>query len=106
MEYYFAALDEIWMLRRALAYEATVVEAQTSGVSQLGKGRTEHLRKSVQRMRATARGEGRVAYAGTSSLSLDHAARRAEMDSLLMTRAMWEASVVRRPGFRPPAEAS
>jgi hypothetical protein len=43
-------------LREALAYEATVVEAQALDAKALGKGRRECLEQAVKRMRAVALG--------------------------------------------------
>jgi hypothetical protein len=44
-------------LRRTLAYEARVVEAQTLDVKALGKGRRAILEQEVERMRAVALGD-------------------------------------------------
>lgn len=89
---YRAALDEIWHLRRALAYEARVVEAQTLDVKALGKGRREILERQVGRMREAADGRVLVAYAGTSSRSLESEYERATGRQTL-TRFEWESEL-------------
>lgn len=94
---YSAALDEIYALRRALAYEARVVEAQTMDMTRLGKGRRHHLERSIMRMTQAARGDVDVAYAGTSSRSLDRSMDEAGASNLL-TRSSWEAEVASRHG--------
>lgn len=61
---YSAALDEIWHLRRALAYEARVVEAHYEGYKTFPKRRRPIAEKQVERMRLAAVGKGVEAYAG------------------------------------------
>lgn len=68
-------LDEVFRLRRALAYEALVVEAQTLDVKALGKGRREELEASIERMQLAALGDSTLAYADVSSHSLRYAVR-------------------------------
>jgi collagenase-like PrtC family protease len=93
-EDYSAALDEIYRLRQALAYEADVVTAQTD--LKLSKRRRSEIDASVERLRAAARGEAQRVYAGTSSLSLRGSLKRAGAPDTL-TRWQWEATVPKRP---------
>lgn len=97
MEAYSAALDEIYALRRALAYEARVVEAQTLDISRLGKNRREHLERAIERMQHAARGAVSIAYAGTSRRSLESCMEHAGGSNRL-TRSQWEASLPTRRG--------
>jgi hypothetical protein len=92
MKYYSAALDEIYRLRRALAYEARVVEAQTLDVQALGKNRRAHIKESVDRMRKSVQGHAEAVYAGLDRSSLRMALEQTRGTSLL-TRAMWEDEV-------------
>lgn len=86
---YSAALDEVYALRRALAYESQVVAAQTLDISRLGKNRREMLQRSIDRMANAARGNVGV-YAATSRRSLD-SAMKVVGGSNLLTRWTWEA---------------
>lgn len=70
-----AAMDEIWRLRRAIAYEAEVVVAHT-GYRTFPKTRRAIAEEQVERMRKAARGNSQLAYAGTSSISLRQALPR------------------------------
>ena len=81
-------LDEVFRLRRALAYEARVVEAQTLDLKALGKGRRGHLEDCIERMQLAALGDSEIAYAGTSSMSLRSAVRRIRAKETL-TRWNW-----------------
>lgn len=90
-----AALDEIYALRRALAYEARVVEAQTLDLKSLARGRRLILTAAVMRMRGGVT-QVRNAYSGISYKSLDAEARRHGCDYL--TVASWEAEVISRLG--------
>ena len=92
---YFAALDEIWWLRQALAYEAQVVEAQTFDIPRLAKCRREILERRVDAMKAAARGGVQRAYADKSSTHLRSAMRLAGASETL-TRVQWEAEVAAR----------
>lgn len=90
---YSAALDEVYALRRALAFEASVVEAHTLDLRSIGKNRRHQLERAVERMRGAARGESSTSYAGVNHRSLDRAMERAGGSNLL-TRASWEASLI------------
>lgn len=90
---YSAALDEVYALRRALAFEASVVEANTLDLKALSKRRRHQLTQAVERMRGAARGEAAAAYAEVNPRSLDQAMIRAGGSNVL-TRASWEASLV------------
>ena len=67
------ALDEIYRLRAASAYEATVLQEHLT-FKTFPQPRRRYGEEQVQRMFDVARGHVERAYAGTSSLSLDHAA--------------------------------
>lgn len=95
---YSEALDEIYALRRALAYEAQVLDAQLLDLRALGKGRRRILDQASERMRDAARGRVTVAYSGTSSRSLASALERAGIPDCL-TRIQWETEPARRPRF-------
>jgi hypothetical protein len=68
-----AALDEIYRLRRALAYESMVALASLDYAS-FPKGRRAATHDSASRMQAAARGQSEEAYSGTNSRSLRYAA--------------------------------
>lgn len=87
---YSAALDEVYALRRALAYEARVVEAHTLDIPRLGKNHREHLERAIERMKGAARGESATVYAGTNRRSMDQCMEEAGVSETL-TRAEWEA---------------
>lgn len=89
MEHYSRALDEIWLLRRALAYEAEVVAVQAVDAKALGKGRRAILSRSVDRMQQAARGKVGAAYSGVSRRSLDGCMEDAGGEQGL-TRSQWE----------------
>lgn len=77
-----AALDEIYRLRRALAYEASAAEVHGS-YKTFPKSRRGELVASIDRMRLAARGQSDVAYADRSGKSLHWAMREADApDSL------------------------
>lgn len=86
---YSAALDEIWNLRRAMAYEALVAQAHGE-YKTFPKSRRASLDAQVERMRESARGRVEVAYADRSYRSMDHATREAGAP-LALTRSSWEA---------------
>jgi hypothetical protein len=88
--HYSAALDEIYRLRSALAYEAGVTEAHLSYAT-FPKTRRVHGEEQVGRMREAAAGQSHAAYFHTSDLSLKHARREAGMPETL-TRGEWEAT--------------
>jgi hypothetical protein len=81
-------LDEVFQLRRALAYESQVIEAQVMDVKALGQGRRGHVEDSIERMILAALGDSSIAYAGTSSISLRHAIRSIGAQDCL-TRWNW-----------------
>jgi hypothetical protein len=89
LTHYSAALDEIFRLRTALAYEAAVIEAHL-GLVTFPKSRRDVAEGQVERMKAAASGNALVPYAGVASWALDSARERAGMGKL--TRAMWEAA--------------
>jgi hypothetical protein len=89
MKHYSAALDEIWWLRQALAYEAQVIEAQALDIPRLAKGRREILERRVESMKQAARGEVIQAYADRKSFSLRNAMKLAGAPETL-TRHQWE----------------
>jgi hypothetical protein len=87
LSHYSAALDEIYRLRRALAFEALVVEAHL-GLKSFPKSRRRFAEGQVERMRESARGHAERAYAGRDYWKLDEALRSAGGD--LLTRHQWE----------------
>lgn len=96
MRAYAAALDEVFALRRALAYESRVITAQTLDVKALGKGRREQVEKSVERMAQAAQGNVARGYAGTSRRSFELAMDEVGGSNFL-TRASWEQEVFGDP---------
>lgn len=90
MRHYSDALNEIFRLRRALAYEAQVARAHL-GYKTFPKTRRPFVEEQIERMEACARGMCESVYAGTSSNSLRQALRAAGADETL-TRAQWESS--------------
>lgn len=85
---YFDALDEIWRLRQALAWEAGAIEADI-GMKSFPKSRRQIAAERIDRLRAAARGESERAYAGVSSIFLRNAMQRAGA-SETFTRHQWE----------------
>jgi hypothetical protein len=63
------AIDEIYILRRALAYEASVTDAHL-GYATFPKGRREVAEAQIARMRQAARGGVGLAYVDRSWMSL------------------------------------
>lgn len=82
------ALDEIWHLRRALAYEAAVNEAHLQ-LKTFPKSRRQIVLGQIERMREAARGAVLRAYAGLHTQSIDGAMDRAGAEPTL-TRGQWE----------------
>lgn len=80
-------LDEVYALRRALAYEASVVAAHLT-LKSFPKSRREFAENQIERMRLAACGGSALAYAGTSSLSLRSAFKEAGASESL-TRSNW-----------------
>jgi hypothetical protein len=87
LSHYSAALDEIYRLRRALAFEARVVEAHL-GLKSFPKSRRRFAEEQVERMRESARGHAERVYAGRDYWKLDEALRSAGAGFL--TRHQWE----------------
>lgn len=69
LELLSAALDEIFRLRRALSYEARVVEAHYELYKTFPKSRRKIAEEQVARMQQAVTNSA-LAYAGTSHLSL------------------------------------
>ena len=89
LELYSRALDEIFALRQALAYEGAIIEAHLE-YRTFPKSRSAIARAQVERMQRSARGEVLKTYAGKPRLSLQGALRQAGAPATL-TRAEWEA---------------
>jgi hypothetical protein len=87
---YFDALDEIWLLRRALAYEAAATAAHLSYKS-FPKSRREVAENQIERMRESARGRAQPAYSGVHTVSLRSAMEAADAPTTF-TRHDWELS--------------
>jgi hypothetical protein len=92
MAHYSAALDEIFRLRTALAYEAGVTEVHLS-YKTFPKTRRPIASEQTRRMRDAAIGHSEHAYGGVHSASLRIARKDAGMNGL--TRWQWESE---RPG--------
>lgn len=88
---YSAALDEIYRLREALAYEAGGIENHTSYAT-FPKSRRSIAAQQIERMRSAARGDSQVAYAGLNSAVLRGALREAGAPDTL-TRWQFEQQV-------------
>lgn len=92
LENYTAALDEIYALRRALAYEARVVEAHLD-YKTFPKSRREIAIEQVGRMRLAVKHSPWLAYAAQSSRSMDteySQVMRKRIGDATMTRQEWE----------------
>jgi hypothetical protein len=85
----FDALDEIYALRRALAFEAGVVEAHMTYKS-FPKSRRRIAEHQAERMRASARGDVQVQYSGCNAQSLHNAMTKAGASNTFTT-ASWKA---------------
>jgi hypothetical protein len=90
LPHYSRALDEIYRLRRALAYEAAVTAAHLD-LKSFPKSRRKAAEGQVRRMRAAARGNGREAYDASPLWALKSALLDAGADPGL-TRQQWEAA--------------
>lgn len=88
MAHYSLALDEIWKLRRALAYEAGVTQAHLS-LKSFPKSRRAYAETQVRRMQSAASGHIEMAYAGLNTYMLQEALRDASGQPTL-TRSQWE----------------
>lgn len=82
------ALDEVYDLRRLVAYEACVRQADL-GYATYPKSRRKVAEERIERLRQAARGDADVAIAGTSHLSLRQGLREAGAKDLLVRRS-WE----------------
>jgi hypothetical protein len=88
MSHYSAALDEVFRLRRALAYEAAGLRVHLDYAT-FPKSRHKVAEGQVERMQAAARGEAEAAYAGIPSSSLRHTFLISGAKETL-TRSAWE----------------
>jgi hypothetical protein len=88
LKHYSRALDEIFRLRRALAFEAHITEGITNLYASLPKGARRELLTHVERMRRAARGE--VTHAGIDHLLQESLAMAGAPETL--TREQWEAT--------------
>lgn len=90
LSYYSAALDEIYRLRGAIAYEADVVDAHI-GYKTFPKTRRMIALRQMERMREAARGWSRVSYMNMGN-DLRQALRRMDAPETL-TRAEFERTL-------------
>lgn len=88
--HYSRALDEIFELRAALAYEARVIEAHL-GLATFPKSRRGIAEEQITRMRAACRGDVRESYWSVSPGVRDGLLVAAGASPTL-TRGQWEAS--------------
>lgn len=88
LAHYGAALDEIYRLRRALAYEAAVLKVHLD-YKTFPKTRREVAEGQIRRMQDSARGKSQRAYGGTNTASLAVALSEAGAPQSL-TRHAWE----------------
>lgn len=86
--HYSAALDEIYRLRTALAYEARVTQAHLNYAT-FPKSRRKVAEQQMARMLAAAVGESARAYSEIGHQSLMFCREQAGMG--LLTRGGWEA---------------
>lgn len=92
LKLYSRALDEIFRLRRALAYEAAITDAHL-GLKTFPKSRRRAAENQISRMRDAARGRARNAYAEPKiRATLALAMQLAEAEDAL-TRTQFEAEV-------------
>ena len=89
LKYYSAALDEIYRLRRALAFEARVAEAHYEGLKSYPKSRRGYAEEQVARMREAAAGNADVQYRDMPHI--DVYGQEAIPNGL--SRGQWEALV-------------
>jgi hypothetical protein len=88
LAHYSAALDEIFRLRRALAYEAGVSLAGLS-FKTFPRSLREVVKRQAQRMRSAARGTAYDAYSDVTGWAMEGAMREAAAPDHL-TRTQWE----------------
>lgn len=77
-----AALDEIYLLRAALAYEARTIENHLTRAT-FPAGRRKVTEDQVARMQAAARGESQTAYVGVKSADRQRHLRQAGASGFL-----------------------
>lgn len=87
--HYSRALDEIYELRAALAYEARVIEAHLQ-LATFPKSRRRMAEEQIARMRAACRGEVRASYWSVSP-GVRQGLMTAAGASPSLTRGQWEA---------------
>lgn len=87
------ALDEIYRLRRALAYEAGVIEAHLA-LATFPKSRRTIACDQIHRMEAAARGQTEDAYSHIRDQSLRRAMETADASQTL-TRSQFRAATER-----------
>lgn len=95
--YYSQALDEIYRLRAAAAYEAAVIANTLLAYASLPVGVRRYLEGQYLRLTAAARGDTGTAYADVSSARKKEVLRAAGAPQCL-TRGQWE--VWPQPGAR------
>jgi len=86
-DHYIAALDEIFNLRKALAYEARCLEVHI-GFSKFPKSRRPIAEEQVRRMREAARGGTANAYAPIADSAYGALCELA--GGVTLTRRQWE----------------
>lgn len=91
LRHYSAALDEIYRLRAALAYEARVIGGHLL-LAGFPKSRREIAEQQIERMRTAVRGRTRWAYDGVMSAGAAEGLLRAAGASPTLTRTEWEES--------------
>jgi len=89
LAHYSAALDEIYLLRQALAVEAAAVERVLRRYTSLPKGVRTQLGSVLERLVLAARGQTSMAYRDYDA-DQRHDALRAVGASTTLTRSEWE----------------
>ena len=87
LTHYNAALDEIYLLRVALAYEAEVLNAHLD-YKTFPKSRRVFAERQIARMRAAASGRAQTEYDEVPDRSLEISKRRLGITTF--TREQWE----------------
>jgi hypothetical protein len=90
LTHYSAALDEIYQLRVAAAYEAAVTANTLLGYASLPAGARRRIEGQYGRLARAARGEATAAYKDVPSLSKQEVLRAAGAP-MALTRGSWEA---------------
>jgi hypothetical protein len=93
LAHYSRALDEVFVLRRALAVEARVTAAHLL-LKTFPASRRFLAEQQVERMRESARGNASAAYYHMAGVALQNCLREAGADEGL-TRAQWENTSAR-----------